>query len=33
LLSGGVTHLRSIKMTELQHDEQGRIVTLHPYGA
>ncbi|GAA0246706.1 glycoside hydrolase family 43 protein [Rhodanobacter caeni] len=32
LLSGGVTHLRSIKMTELQHDEQGRIVMLHPYG-
>jgi hypothetical protein len=32
LLSGGVTHLRSIKMTELQHDAQGRIVTLHPYG-
>lgn len=33
LLSGGVTHLRSMKMAELHHDEQGRIVTLHPYGA
>ena len=32
LLSGGVTHLRSIKMTELRHDGQGRIATLHPYG-
>jgi len=32
LLSGGVTHLRSIKMTELQYDEHGNIVTLHPYG-
>jgi hypothetical protein len=33
LLSGGVTHLRSIKMAELRHDAQGRIATLHPYGA
>ncbi|EIL92688.1 glycoside hydrolase family 43 protein [Rhodanobacter sp. 115] len=33
LLSGGVTHLRSMKMTELRHDGQGRITTLHPYGA
>lgn len=33
LLSGGVTHLRSIKMAPLQHDAQGRIATLHPYGA
>jgi hypothetical protein len=33
ILSGGVTHLRSIKMTELHHDEHGNIVTLHPYGA
>ncbi|RDS84501.1 alpha-N-arabinofuranosidase [Dyella monticola] len=32
LLSGGVTHLRSIKMTELHYDEHGNIVTLHPYG-
>jgi hypothetical protein len=33
ILSGGVTHLRSVKVTELHHDEQGRIVTLHPYGS
>jgi hypothetical protein len=32
LLSGGVTHLRSMKMAELHHDAQGRIQTLHPYG-
>lgn len=32
LLSGGITHLRSIKVTEMHYDEQGRIVTLHPYG-
>lgn len=32
LLSGGVTHLRSIKLAPLQHDAQGRIVPLHPYG-
>lgn len=32
LLSGGVTHLRSIKLAKLQHDAQGRIATLHPYG-
>ncbi len=31
ILSGGVTHLRSVKMTEIQHDEQGRISTLRPY--
>ncbi|MCP8900885.1 glycoside hydrolase family 43 protein [Gilvimarinus xylanilyticus] len=30
-LSKGVTHLRSIKMAELHHDEQGRIATLDPY--
>jgi hypothetical protein len=33
VLSGGVTHLRSIKLTELQHDAQGRIALVHPYGA
>ena len=33
LLSGGVTHLRSIKVTELHHDAQGRITTIDPYGA
>ena len=32
LLSGGVTHLRSVKVTELQHDADGRIRTLQPYG-
>lgn len=32
ILSGGVTHLRSIKMTELRYDDQGKIITLHPYG-
>jgi hypothetical protein len=32
LLSGGVTHLRSIKVTPLDHDEHGRIRTIHPYG-
>jgi len=32
LLSGGVTHLRSIKVAELHHDAEGRIATLHPYG-
>jgi hypothetical protein len=33
LLSGGVTHLRSIKMTELRYDEDGGIVRIDPYGA
>lgn len=32
LLSGGVTHLRSIKVTELHHDAHGRIATIDPYG-
>jgi hypothetical protein len=32
LLSGGITHLRSIKVTPLHHDGQGRIRTIHPYG-
>jgi len=32
LLSGGVTHLRSIKVAELHHDAAGRIATIHPYG-
>jgi len=31
ILSGGVTHLRSVKVTELQYDEQGRIKTINPY--
>ena len=33
LLSGGVTHLRSVKVTELHYDAQGRIQTIDPYGA
>ncbi|RPE81226.1 glycoside hydrolase family 43 protein [Vulcaniibacterium tengchongense] len=32
LLSGGVTHLRSVKVTELRYDGDGRILTIHPYG-
>ena len=30
-LSEGVTHLRSVKMTEIQYDEYDRIITLEPY--
>lgn len=30
-LSKGVTHLRSIKMTPLQHDADGKIITINPY--
>lgn len=30
-LSKGVTHLRSIKMTELTHDKDGNIQQIHPY--
>lgn len=30
-LSGGVTHLRSVKMAELHYDDQGRILTINPY--
>lgn len=32
LHSGGVTHLRSVKVTELQFDAQGKILTIDPYG-
>ncbi len=32
LMSGGVTHLRSMKVAELHHDAEGRIATIHPYG-
>ena len=32
ILSGGVTHLRSVKVTELHYDAQGRIQTIDPYG-
>jgi hypothetical protein len=31
VLSKGVTHLRSVKMTELTYDANGRINTLSPY--
>jgi beta-xylosidase len=31
ILSGGVTHLRSVKVTEIQYDANGRIPTLKPY--
>lgn len=31
-LSKGVTHLRSIKVTELMHNAEGKIQTVEPYG-
>ncbi|MDK6075743.1 glycoside hydrolase family 43 protein [Massilia varians] len=31
-LSEGVTHLRSVKVTELHYDDQGNIQTISPYG-
>ena len=31
ILSGGVTHLRSVKVTEIQYDASGRILPLKPY--
>jgi len=31
ILSQGVTHLRSVKMTEIAYDGDGRIITLEPY--
>jgi hypothetical protein len=30
-LSKGVTHLRSVKVTELEYDENGKIKTIEPY--
>lgn len=30
-LSKGVTHLRSVKVTEIEYDEEGRIKTIQPY--
>ena len=30
-LSEGVTHLRSVKMAEIQYDADGKIITLDPY--
>jgi len=32
ILSGGISHLRNIKVAELHYDPEGRIRTLHPYG-
>jgi len=32
-LSEGITHLRSIKVTELVHDEEGKIKTIQPYSS
>ncbi len=32
-LSKGITHLRSVKCTELIHDVEGNIQTIDPYGA
>ncbi|RYZ46353.1 MAG: alpha-N-arabinofuranosidase, partial [Sphingobacteriales bacterium] len=32
-LSKGITHLRSIKVTELIHDENGHIQTIDPYSS
>ena len=32
ILSRGVTHLRCVKVTELSHDESGKIHAIHPYG-
>ncbi|MGB3799360.1 MAG: alpha-N-arabinofuranosidase, partial [Lewinella sp.] len=31
VLSGGVTHLRSVKMAEIKHLEDGTIQTIEPY--
>lgn len=31
-LSNGVTHLRSVKMSPLQHDDNGKILTVDAYG-
>jgi hypothetical protein len=31
-LSKGITHLRSVKVTELFYDDNGRIKTIDPYG-
>jgi hypothetical protein len=31
ILSGGVTHLRSVKMAPLSYDANGKIITLNPY--
>lgn len=31
ILSGGVTHLRSVKMAPINYDANGKIITLNPY--
>ncbi|MGQ8366662.1 glycoside hydrolase family 43 protein [Glaciecola sp. 1036] len=31
-LSGGITHLRSVKMVEIQYNEDGTIIPIKPYG-
>ncbi|MBC3765053.1 glycoside hydrolase family 43 protein [Neptunicella marina] len=31
ILSQGVTHLRSVKMTELHYDKNGKIIPINPY--
>ncbi len=31
-VSGGKTHLRNVKVTELKHDAEGKIVMIDPYG-
>jgi len=31
-ISGGKTHLRNVKVTELKHDAEGKIVPIDPYG-
>ncbi|MBS1748152.1 MAG: glycoside hydrolase family 43 protein [Bacteroidetes bacterium] len=31
ILSKGITHLRNIKVTKLEHDENGLVKTIHPY--
>jgi hypothetical protein len=33
ILSGGASHLRNMKVTELHYDVNGRIIPLHPYGS
>lgn len=31
-ISGGKTHLRNVKVTELKHDKDGKIMMIDPYG-
>jgi hypothetical protein len=33
ILSGGTSHLRNMKVTELNYDVNGRIIPIHPYGS